>query len=733
MKSIFLPTLFMTMIFLLAGNSKSYSQRPAIEWLKGMGAERYDYGFAITTDERGNVYTAGIFQPDTMVLQINNQPRKLGAVLSDDAFITKQDANGNFLWAVNFGGTGSDYANAIAVDHEGSVYVTGYFTETADFNPASPGTHVFTSPKSGKRFTSDFYVCKYDSAGIFQWVRVMGNSGDDQGTGLSFDKVTQTLVVTGDFYGTVDLGFGNSPSVPLTSAGENDAFVLKLDPAGNTVWAGQLGGADYEWGTGVATDAKGDIYLTGNYTGPGDYNPDPNADFQLSFSGVWDFYVCKLDAAGNFIWAKGIGGRSEDLSRGIALDTAGNVHVAGIYRDTVNFNPNGTYKLAANGDGFGNGGDIFILKLTSDGDFAWAGSVGSADADDDANGISVDKSGNVFVTGYFQGQRADFDPGPAAADTFYYDTYKGNADSYILKLSRDGKFNWAMHMGSGSVGYAVTNRDEYVYATGMFVDSADFDPAEVPGAHKLYAKAMLDVYVLKLIDCMAVTDTAISGPVLVCNGKEVSYHINPIPGAASYTWEFPSGWTGNEVQNEISIRPAGSGTLTVKTDGLCGLMESSLDVSISDPNPVIEVNGHILRVTEAFVSYQWYKNGAKADNETSRTYTINENGFYQVEVTDDMGCTDTSKTYEVNNVHVADAGGDHARAIVYPVPAEEIVYILGDAPLYIEVTGIDGKILRSSAVPVHSIYIGDLPDGLYFIRLKDSQGHKVSDTRIIKK
>jgi hypothetical protein len=145
----------------------------------------------------------------------------------------------------------------------------------------------------------------------------------------------------------------------------------------------------------------GDVYTTGIFQDTIDFNPGTGVA-NLSAVGEEDVFILKLDANGNFLWAKSFGGIEMDQGYSIAIDAEGNVYTTGYFIDTVDFDPGtGVTNLSAVG-----GKDIFILKLDPNGNFVWAKSFGGIEG----IGIAIDGMGNVITTGYFS-DTVDFDPG----------------------------------------------------------------------------------------------------------------------------------------------------------------------------------------------------------------------------------------------------------------------------------------------------------------------------------
>src|SRR5674476_671097 len=117
------------------------------------------------------------------------------------------------------------------------------------------------------------------------------------------------------------------------------------------VWAKNMGGASDDYVNSIAVDASGNVYTTGYFLGTVDFDPGAGT-YNLTSAGGYDIFISKLDASGNFVWAKNMGGASDDRGTSIAVDASGNVYTTGSFRGTADFDPGaGTYNLTSAGSG----------------------------------------------------------------------------------------------------------------------------------------------------------------------------------------------------------------------------------------------------------------------------------------------------------------------------------------------------------------------------------------------
>ncbi len=410
-------------------------------WAKSMGyltpgGGGYGFGLGITVDASGNIYTTGFFagtvdfDPNAGVFNLTTlSPTGEGPTL--EMFVQKLDANGNFIWAKStkgdFNSIPSTSAQSITVDASGNVYTTGMFTGMVDFDP---NAGVFNLTGSGL-IDFDVFIQKLDADGNFLWAKSMGNDspGFDSheiGSSISVDG-SGNVYTTGEFWGTVDFN-PNAGTFNLTAVDSSDIFIQKLDEGGNFIWAKSMGGTQLAGGSSIALDSSGNIYTTGGFRGTVDF--DPNAGtFNLTAVDSSDIFIQKLDAGGNFLWAKSMGGTQPSggggSGHGIAVDASGNVYTTGTFAGTVDFDPNaGTFNLTAV-----DSSDIFIQKLDAQGNFIWAKSMGGTQSSVGTS-IALDGSRNVYTTGWFTGT-VDFDPNGGTLNL----TSSGSWDIFVHKLA----------------------------------------------------------------------------------------------------------------------------------------------------------------------------------------------------------------------------------------------------------------------------------------------------------
>jgi hypothetical protein len=381
-------------------------------WAKQLGGTGFDECYSIQIDPNGNIYTIGRFE-GTADFDPGVGVFNLTSAGSFDVFISKLDASGNFVWAKQFAGSSAAEGFRISIDAIGSVYATGRFQGTVDFDPG-PGV---TNLSSAGVF--DAFITKLDSFGDFIWAKRLGGVNSEEGYSIALDN-SGNIFTTGVFEGTVDFDPG-AAVFNLSSVGSSDIFILKLDSFGDFVWAKTMGGSGTDIARSIAIDNNGNVLTTGSFTNTADFDPGPGVS-NLSSSGSFDVFISKLDAFGNFVWANKIGGTAAVQGFSIAADPSGNVYTTGDFSGSV---VGGSFGYSSIGMS-----DIFISRLDAAGNFDWLQRIGGGSIDK-GYAIAVDEDLSVYTTGYFR-LGADFNPG---SGTFNLSS-AGAEDIFVHKMSQ---------------------------------------------------------------------------------------------------------------------------------------------------------------------------------------------------------------------------------------------------------------------------------------------------------
>lgn len=253
----------------------------------------------------------------------------------------------------------------------------------------------------------------------------------------------------------------------------------------NFIWAKSYGGSNHDEAYDLAVDLNGNVYTTGFFAGTVDFDPGPGIFNLTSNSPAYsDLFVTKLDSNGNFIWAKSIGGSSEDRGESIAVGSSGNIYVTGRGVGNVSLGPGSLYCNAM---------DAILIKMDINGNVLWARNYGGNN-NDEARGLDIDEEENIYLTGTFE-DSISFVPGNPTFSRLGIDIQ----DIFVLKVDSSGNFGWATVLGGQSYDQSFgldTDNRKNVYVTGRFMGTAEYDPD--PNATPLAAYHSEDAFVCKL-------------------------------------------------------------------------------------------------------------------------------------------------------------------------------------------------------------------------------------------
>ncbi len=687
----YLKKTYLALLFVATGNLAVYAQN--FDWVKGMGGTGVDQAWNVAADGKGNVYVTGYFDKTA-----NFDPIGSGGTLTAtggyDVFLVKYDAGGNFVWAKGMGGNNNDNGQGIAVDDTGNVYVTGNIgVGTAEFNPGGSGGSV-TSAGS-----NDVFLAKYDAGGNFLWAKSMGGTGAEDARAVAIDHAGNVYVTGGFKSATADFNPGGTGgSITLTGSTKNgDIFLAKYAKDGNFLWVNKMGGAGNNQGYGVAVDGTDNVYVTGAYSATAEFDPTGSGG-TLTAVGGNDIFLAKYDAGGNLIRVQSIGGSAADHGMGVAIDRTDNVLLTGYFASaTLDFNPGGSGGVINN---TGGSIDIFLAKYDSSGGYLWAKSMGGA-KQDHSQAIAVDGVGNIYITGTFESLTADFNPGGSGGMV----TNAGAYNIFVAKYDREGNHLWAKGMGGSGHdwGLGVTaDGNGNAYVSGYFSSAtADFNPGG--GGGTLATAGGYDGFVVKF----ACVDT--SSSYLTVATCEVNYTFND----SIYTSD---GLYTRQFRNTLGC----DSTVT-------------LDLSFYQLDPIITTDSFTLGVNGSYATYQWINNNVPIPGATGSTYTVTANGDYQVAVTNESGCADTSEVYPITNytTGIETIAALAAQINIYPNPTDNIVYIEAPGKVKVTITDIQGRAIGAIKDAGH-LSLNELTEGIYLFHITDGEGRLIKVAKVVK-
>lgn len=370
-------------------------------------------------DANGNIYSVGFFEGTMDFKPNNSQTFNLTSNGKSDIFVQKLNAQGNLVWAVSFGDTKDDKAYDVIADNNGGIYLTGFFEGLVDFNPSLNATYNVQSSNFLNQYPSsantipDGFILKLNQNGSFVWVQQFG-----------------TPLIAYSSYSYYTFEYGNNS------------------------------------GRAITTDSNNNVYITGFFEGNVDFDADPNNTNYLystySYYGYADYssFVLKLDAQGDFIWAKSL---YKGIGYDIATDGANNVLLTG-FRDNY-------YSSYVE---FDSGHDIAVSKLDVDGNIQWEHYLGNTQNSNAGYSIAVDNCNNIFIGGNYK-EAIDFDPSAnnniLNSELIPNSTSIYSLNNFVLKFNTDGQFEWVRDFNKvnnnddGKIELIIANNENIIAGT----------------------------------------------------------------------------------------------------------------------------------------------------------------------------------------------------------------------------------------------------------------------------
>ncbi len=492
----------------------------------------------------------------------------------------------NLVWGTYYGGTADDNGNAIAVDENSNVYITGSASSTTDI--ATLGAYQTTY--GGK---NDAFVAKFNPTGsALIWGTYYGGTSDDFGYAIAIDT-GRNVYITGQTYSTT--GIATTGAYQTTNTGGNDAFIAKFNSGGTSLlWGTYYGENGTNYGDGIAVDASQIVYVTGGTESTAGIAS--TGAYQTTNGGganPYDAFVAKfnpaLTGAAQLVWGTYYGGTGTDIAYGIALDKSDNICITGTTNSATRIATAGEYQTT-----FGDSSDAFIAKfnpsLSGIAQLVW-GTYYGGDNFDYSNAIALDTNDNVYITG--ETVSADLPLSANAYDTtFSTQTVIGYGTAFVAKFNPTGtSLLWGTFYGNFSCPlpiYISPNISDY----GIAIDKS--------GNAYITGQIMTGMCPLSNMTTANTYQATINAP----EGATYSYvaKFNPtLSGTAQLVWGTYYGGTGDDYANGIALDTSDNAYITGGTsssDGIAttGAYQTSLNgngnafVAKFSTNPMITVS-----------------------------------------------------------------------------------------------------------------------------------------------
>lgn len=576
---------------------------------------------SIAVDAGGNVYIAGKsnvigdFDPGPGIVNV-----------APGVFMAKYTSTGALVWAESFA---AKSVKDIALDASNNIYIVGDYSSTTDFDPGP----AVSNRTLGTTSTTGAFIAKYDANGNYIWATTYYCCNDNCYNSIALNSTGTSAYVTGyNGQTNADIIFAQYSC----STGTQNWFRPLVSSTSGT----------YDGGTGIAVDNAGNCYITG-YFRYNDFDPSSATAYVVSTGTTLarDVFIAKYTSSGTYVWAENVGSISDDGEAGvdIEVDASSNIYITGNFKGSADMDPGaGTYFLNSMGLD-----DIFLAKYSSSGSFIYAKSFGSP-ANDYTHRISVKLTGETYITGEFQ-NTIDFDPGIGVSNL----GSNGGSDVFFARYDAFGNYTWAYSLGNTStqIGWGITQDASNVYLCGESFGIVDFDPGA--GTANLDASIGGPAYFAKYSDCAGVPSQpgAISGNTSICAGASSNYSVSPVAGSTSYSWSFPSGWSGSSTTNTIPVILGNtSGNLSVTANNACGSSSASVLSVTIHPTPTITVNSGAICTGQSFTIVP---GGANTYTFSSGSAIVSPtiNASYSVSGTSSFGCVSSSPAVSIVTVN----------------------------------------------------------------------------------
>jgi len=560
-------------------------------WTITMGSSDFDLGQSVDVDNEGNIYLTGQFG-GTVDFDPGPDTDNHTASGPDNPYITRFNADGTHVWTKVIHASDGSVGHCVAVDPDGNIFLTGGFSGTADFDPGN-GVVSRTASESGDQ---DIYIVKIYADGSYGWVKTMGSQEDnDEGRSIAFDS-DGNIYVAGFF--SMEVNFNDGIDDPhIAQGGGFGTFLTKINSDGSYGWTktfpGEPGGPFKT--VRVALDRNDNIYLSGFFSDPGDFDPGPGEDFRNP-SGL---FLTKINADESYGWTKIFEGNIGQYSA-LAIDSIDNVFIASSFQGTIDFNPDPVdldYHSATSKD-------VSLTKFYSDGSYAWTKILSGPGDDGMFLSSALDQNDNLYVSGTFN-DSMDFDPDPIETDNI---TAAGSDDIFVTKFNVNESYGWTYTIGDINADWGFSNK------------------ADMFGNIYIAGAASSDIILTKLIEeGNVVSELSITVPQLSMEGDGVLSDEGVVSISRVHSADLTVALISSDT-TEVTLPP----TVTI----LQGLTSANFDLTIVDDS---EDDG-----TQATLIT------AKATGWTSATEVINveDNDLYDLNLTIPLTASEGDNTIQ---------------------------------------------------------------------------------------
>jgi len=694
----------------------------------------------VDVDNNGNVYIVSYGGTTVNFNMTTNNINSVYGPTFGCAAVTKLDAAGNMIWVKFITQTGATSGGCsprrIKVKN-GFIYVAGTFGGgggSYDFDPNSG-----TAQTGGSNPNLKGFLLKWDLDGNYVWHKVQTSTIGLSLNSLDIDN-SNNPIICGSFFGSLYSG-----TLSMTSNGGHDAFIIKYDSAGNTIFGNNWGSSAWNNPTneskGVTTDQSGNVYVTGNFNLTIDVDPSA-AISNLTSNGNSDVFVIKYSQTGNLIWAKSFGGLDNDQGNDINISGSGNICIVGMASGNVDFNPSISMNTLISTGAYG-----YLLEWDSNSIFSFVkGFLPSNSQSSCSMKELVIHNSEIFISGIILGS-VDIDPSAASNIVS-----SGSSNTVLTRLSNTGAFIW---------GGVLNNQDSYTneplgmatsngafYTAGSFKGVVDFNP-DMNMSYNLSSLTSSagmpqgSNYILKIGTCSTISNTmnvsscgqyVWNGQTYTSSGTYVQNFQNIAGCDSTVTLILTINSASNSSFSASSCEPytwngniyASSGqysqTLT-GSNGCDSVVTLNLTI-LNGPTAQVTQDGLLLTANNVpGATYQWIycSDLTPVPNQTFIQFAPQVNGTYAVVITDNCG-SDTSDCITISTIGIDELNNYFS---VYPNPTISDLNVSTDIlgeNTYFEIYDLNNRLIKSGNV-IHDerkIDVNSLSSGVYILKLDNT-------------
>jgi PKD repeat protein len=651
-------------------------------------------------------------------------------------------------WQKSLGGSGNDYANSVQQTADGGYIVAGY-TSSVD------------GDVSGNHGGNDMWVVKLDNAGNIQWQKTLGGSGDDVATYVQQTADAGYIIAgnTSSNDGDVSGNHGNSDAwvVKLNSAGNiqwqktygglsneaansvqqladggyilgcsalseyggdiigshgaNEGWIVKISPVGVIEWSLCLGGLSYDYARQVKQTADGGFIMGG-------YGSSVDGDL-IGNHGNMDFWMVKLDNIQERQWKKTFGGTGTDILSSVTQTTDGGFIAAGhVYSQDGDIAGSGFHGPYLN--------DYWIIKLDTAGGLQWKKALGGS-GNDLAQSIQQTTDGGYIVFGYSTSNDGDVSGN------------HGYVDYWIVKLNSTGTIQWQKSLGgTGQEGYNnIPNEVDGAHSIQQTTDGgfilagySKSNDGDVSGNHGNF-----DYWVVKLGNCTAPQPTFS----YTNSGNVYSFNYTGSNPYTTISWDFGDNTpVSNGANPTHSYAAFGSYTVCVTVTNNCGsntTCQTIKNCTLPQPTFSYTNSGNAYNFNysggNSYTTISWdFGDNTPVSNNANPTHTYATSGSYIVCVTvaNDCGSNTACQTINTKVTGINNIPG-FANISIYPNPTtQEIMIDNAEEGTVLDIYNITGSLVLHTKLKgdKDNVDVSSLSSGIYLMRFADKEGRQGS-------